>query len=95
MNDNTKTITFVVVAVTVLLIAWVSRPSLPGSEPQDMIGELLVEDFNPLSAVSLEILIPLDVLIFSIMSIEVQAICSSVSLKLLMISRMDNGIIMR
>ncbi len=56
MNDNTKTVTFVVVAVAVLLIAWVSRPRLVERGPDEMVGEMLVSEFDPLSAASIEIL---------------------------------------
>ena len=56
MNDNTKTITFVTVGAAVLLIAWFSQPSLPGSAPDEMIGQPLVDEFDPLSATHLEIL---------------------------------------
>ena len=35
MNENAKTLTFVVVAaVVVAVVAWASRPSLPVSSPQ-------------------------------------------------------------
>ena len=48
---------FVAVAVAVALLAWVSRPSLPVDEPEDMVGQELFAEFtDPLSATSLEIL---------------------------------------
>jgi hypothetical protein len=56
MNDNTKTVTFVGVALAALLIAWFSRPKLLETGPEEMVGQLLVADFDPLSAASIEIL---------------------------------------
>ncbi|NUQ66100.1 MAG: DUF4340 domain-containing protein [Pirellulales bacterium] len=56
MNENTKTLTFVMVAAAVALIAWVSRPSTPQMAAGDMRGKRLFPDFNdPLAATSLEI----------------------------------------
>ncbi|NLY03208.1 MAG: DUF4340 domain-containing protein [Rhodopirellula sp.] len=56
MNENTKTLTFVVAAAAVALIAWVSRPSMPEMTAEDMRGERLFPEFNdPLAAASLEV----------------------------------------
>ena len=56
MNENSKTVTFVVVAVAIAAIAWLTRPSLPVVEPEDMRGQQLFPDFkDPLTATSLGI----------------------------------------
>jgi len=56
MNDTTKTVTFVAIAAAVLLVAWASRPKLPGSAPNELVGQRLFADFNdPKSAASLDI----------------------------------------
>ncbi len=57
MNENTKTLAFVLAAAAVALIAWVSRPSMPKMTAEDMRGERLFAEFNdPLAAASLEII---------------------------------------
>jgi hypothetical protein len=57
MNENTKTISFAIAAVAALLIAWISRPSLPRAESEDPRGQELFADFtDPLAAKSLEII---------------------------------------
>lgn len=56
MNDNTKTLIFVLVAVVILLLAWVFRPRIVEERPEEIVGDLLVPDFDPLKAASLEIL---------------------------------------
>ena len=56
MNENSKTMIFVAVAVLVAGVAWLARPSLPVEEPEDMRGQQLFPDFqDPLAAASLEI----------------------------------------
>ena len=56
MNEITKTIAFVVVAVTVSLVAWVTYPSLPVMQEADMRGKDLFPDFkDPAAVASLEI----------------------------------------
>ncbi len=57
MNENTKTLTFLGVAVAIVAIAWVSRPSSLTMKPEQMQGKLLFSQFtNPLDATSLEII---------------------------------------
>jgi hypothetical protein len=55
MSENTKTLGFVAVAFAVAVLAWVSKPSGPVKETGDRTGQMLVGDFDPLSATSLEI----------------------------------------
>ncbi len=56
MNENTKTLTFVVAAALVALVAVVARPKAPQeAEEVDDRGKPLFEDFQPLAATSLEI----------------------------------------
>ena len=56
MNENLKTLTFVVAAAAVALAAWASRPSLPVSNPEEMRGKPLYPEFtNPLDVTRLEI----------------------------------------
>ena len=56
MNEFTKTIAFVVVAVTVSLVAWVTYPSLPVMQSGDMRGKELFPEFkDPTAVTSLEI----------------------------------------
>ena len=56
MNENLKTLTFVVVAAALALVAWASRPSLPVTNPEEMRGKPLYPEFtNPLDVTSLEI----------------------------------------
>jgi len=57
MNEKTKTLAFVVVALLVVLVVWVTRPSLSGDRQQaDMRGKTLFEKFtNADAATSLEI----------------------------------------
>ena len=56
MNENLKTLTFVVVAAAVVLWPGSSKPSLPTSAAEDFRNQLLYPDFkNPLDAASLEI----------------------------------------
>jgi hypothetical protein len=56
MNENLKTLTFVIVAAAVGLAAWASKPSLPSSAVEEFRNQLLNPDFNnPLDAASLEI----------------------------------------
>lgn len=55
MNDLTKTLTFVGVAVVVVLLAWFSRPA-PLTGPVDDTGQPFFAEFkDPLDATSLEI----------------------------------------
>jgi hypothetical protein len=56
MNEIKKTIAFVVVAVTVALVAWVTYPSLPVLQESDIRGQKLFPDFkDPMAVTSLEI----------------------------------------
>ncbi len=55
MNENCKTITFVIVAAGVALIAWLSQPHDHSGAPNKDVGEKLAVDFDPLTAASLEI----------------------------------------
>jgi hypothetical protein len=56
MNENLKTLTFVVAAAAVALVAWATRPSLPVTSPEEMRGQPLYPEFtNPLYVTSLEI----------------------------------------
>jgi len=56
MNENLKTLTFVVAAAAVALAAWATRPSLPVANPEDMRGQPLYPEFtDPLKVTSLEI----------------------------------------
>ena len=56
MNENTKTLTFVVAAALVVLVAVLIRPRPPrAAEEADVRGQLLFDDFEPLAATSLEI----------------------------------------
>jgi hypothetical protein len=55
MSENAKTLGFVAIAAAVALVAWATKPSAPTRETGDNRGELLVADFDPLTASSLEI----------------------------------------
>jgi hypothetical protein len=56
MNENAKTLIFVAVAATAVVLAAVSRPSMPIVGPEDMRDLPLYPDFNnPLDVSSLEI----------------------------------------
>ena len=56
MNEITKTVVIVVAACVVSLLAIFSRPSPPGVEPREEIGEKLFDNFDdPLAASSLAI----------------------------------------
>jgi hypothetical protein len=56
MSETLKTLTFVVAAAAVALIAWVSSPSVETPAAEDMRNKLLYPDFkDPQSAASLEI----------------------------------------
>ncbi|MDY0165266.1 MAG: DUF4340 domain-containing protein [Thermoguttaceae bacterium] len=56
MNENTKTLTFVVVAGLVVVVAVLIRPRPPrATEETDVRGQSLFADFQPLDATSLEI----------------------------------------
>jgi hypothetical protein len=55
MNENIKTLTFVAVAAAAVVLAVVSRPSLPVSSQEDMRNQPLYPDFKPLAVTSLEI----------------------------------------
>ncbi len=55
MNENTKTLIFVLAAVGILLVAWAVQPRLPEERPQEEVGQLLVPEFDPRSTASLEI----------------------------------------
>jgi len=56
MSENTKTLLFVLTAVVILLISWVAQPTLLREEPEEVIGQLLVKEFDPSTAASLEIM---------------------------------------
>ncbi|MBN2296447.1 MAG: DUF4340 domain-containing protein [Pirellulales bacterium] len=56
MNENTKTLLFVVVAVLIVAIVWATRPSVDTSTGSSAVGEELFPDFtDPLAATSMEI----------------------------------------
>src|SRR3972149_2837539 len=56
MNENVKTLTFVAVALAMLISALVARPSLPRSRPEDGRTQPLFPDLkDPLAVTSLEI----------------------------------------
>ena len=56
MNENTKTVAFVVVAALVVLGVWATKPSLPGGEEGDLRGQALFPKFDDsLTATSLDI----------------------------------------
>ncbi|MEN6457837.1 MAG: DUF4340 domain-containing protein [Thermoguttaceae bacterium] len=56
MNETPKTLTFLAAAAVVLLLAVVTRPSLPTAKHSDVRGQLLYPDFkDPLAVASLEI----------------------------------------
>ncbi|HEY4759229.1 MAG TPA: DUF4340 domain-containing protein, partial [Thermoguttaceae bacterium] len=55
MNENNKTITFITIAVALVLVAWLSQPHDWSASPNKQVGERLTADFDPLSAASLEI----------------------------------------
>ena len=56
MNETAKTLTFLAVAAAAVLLAVVTRPSLPTSSRDDVRGQLLYPDFkDPLAVASLEI----------------------------------------
>ncbi len=56
MNETAKTLTFLAVAAAAVLLAVVTRPSLPASSRDDVRGQLLYPDFkDPLAVADLEI----------------------------------------
>ncbi len=56
MKENTKTLTFIVAAVLVVLVAVIVRPRPPRpAEEAEVRGKELFKDFQPLEAASLEI----------------------------------------
>lgn len=56
MNETTKTVTVVGLALALALVAWISQPSMAPMQPEDMRGQLLFPDFkDPLDATSMEI----------------------------------------
>ena len=55
MNENGKTIVFVVVAVVAVAVALLSRPRPPRADDEDPRGKELFAEFQPLDAASLEI----------------------------------------
>jgi hypothetical protein len=55
MNENAKTISLIIVAAAVALIAWVSRPGQWTGTVNKTVGERLTSDFDPLDAASLNI----------------------------------------
>jgi hypothetical protein len=55
MNENTKTLTLVAAAVVVMLLVWAPWTPAPQKDTGDVRGQLLVADFDPQSAASLEI----------------------------------------
>ncbi len=56
MNESKKTITFVAVAVLVVLIAWIGRPSVRVLTAPELVGKELFAEFkDPRQAASLEI----------------------------------------
>jgi hypothetical protein len=55
MNENAKTITLTTIAAALVLVAWISRPGDWSGNTNKAVGEKLTEDFNPLSAASMEI----------------------------------------
>jgi len=57
MSETRKTVIFVVVALVVVGLAWLTRPADPGKEVGARRGQRLFPDFNdPLKATDLEIL---------------------------------------
>lgn len=57
MNENTKTIGFVAVAVVVALLVWITRPRLPELDSESDVPDVLFAAFDdPLTAASLEII---------------------------------------
>lgn len=56
MNENAKTLTFVIAAVVVVVAVWAARPSLPVASPDDVRGKPLYPNFkDPLAVTSLDI----------------------------------------
>ena len=56
MNENTKTMLFVVVAVVIVALVWATRPTVDMSTGSSAVGEALFPDFaDPLAATSMEI----------------------------------------
>ena len=55
MNENAKTISLIIVAAAVALIAWISRPGQWTGTVNKVVGEKLTADFDPLAAASLGI----------------------------------------
>ena len=56
MNENAKTLTLVAVAAGVVILAIVTRPSLPVASQEDVSNQLLYPNFtDPLAAANLEI----------------------------------------
>jgi len=57
MNENTKTVSFLLVAVVVLAVAWFSRPVPPPKSDAQVVGKKLFPDFTtPGSVDSLKVL---------------------------------------
>jgi hypothetical protein len=57
MNEITKTLTFVGVALAIVAVAWVSQPSSLSMKPEEMQGKLLFDKLtDPQAVTSLEIL---------------------------------------
>ena len=57
MNENAKTAIFVVVAITIATVVWLTRPGLPVMDPEDMCGQQLFPEFNdPLAAAGMELM---------------------------------------
>jgi hypothetical protein len=56
MNENVKTLTLVAVAAGVVVLAIVTRPSLPGGSQESLTNQSLYKDFtDPLAVTNLEI----------------------------------------
>ncbi|MEE9128710.1 MAG: DUF4340 domain-containing protein [Phycisphaerales bacterium] len=56
MNEQIKTIIYIVVAGVSLVVAWVARPASPSRDPLNDAGQAFFEDFaDPLDAASLQI----------------------------------------
>ncbi|MBX3414926.1 MAG: DUF4340 domain-containing protein [Pirellulales bacterium] len=57
MSENVKTVTFVVAALVVGLVAWSSLPAAPQQDSDTLVGQFLSPDFtDPLAGASLEII---------------------------------------
>lgn len=57
MSENVKTVSFIVVALVVGLVAWSSLPAAPQQDATSVVGTFLSPDFtDPLTAGSLEII---------------------------------------